>query len=91
MNLRPQNHTISGPVITIRAIRITDEVTEAEFVRQLPPRSKSFRFLGGVKELTSRQVKQLCDVDVRELAKDIGMSARRDPDDTHQVLYSLAL
>lgn len=143
---------------------------EAEFVRQLSPRSKHFRFLGGIKELTSQQVKQLCDVDgahsmafvattledgqeveigvsryaassedntremavavadawqqkglgsqlvnqliefarghgitqlysvdfadnvaMRELAKGIGMSARRDPEDARQVMYSLAL
>ncbi|HVW69358.1 MAG TPA: GNAT family N-acetyltransferase [Steroidobacteraceae bacterium] len=42
-------------------------------------------------------VKQLYSVDLadnvamRELARDLGMSVRRDPDDTNQVIYSLTL
>jgi len=42
-------------------------------------------------------VKQLYSMDfadnsaMRELANELGMSARRDPDDAHQVIYSLTL
>jgi GNAT superfamily N-acetyltransferase len=55
--------TIGGESVTIRPIRITDAVMEAEFVRQLSPRSKHFRFMGGVKELSPADVKRFCDVD----------------------------
>jgi RimJ/RimL family protein N-acetyltransferase len=143
---------------------------EAEFVRRLSPESRHYRFLGGVKELSPRELKRLCDVDghrsmafvattvengreieigvsryapnatgddreiavtvadawqnkgigtrltrqliqharehgvrrlysmdladndaMRHLAKDLGMTAMPDPDDPHQVVYSLIL
>lgn len=167
-----ENHypTIDGQRITIRPIRITDSKIEADFVRNLSPESSHFRFLGGLKELSSQRVKELCEVDghhsmafiatvedngkeieigvgryaanseadtremavtvadewqkkglgrqlvdqliefakgqgikqlysidladniaMRELARDLGMTVKRDPDDAHQVVYSLSL
>lgn len=156
--------------VHIRPIRITDEQMEAEFVRRLSPQAKHFRFLGGIKELSTADVKRLCDVDgrhsmafiatvdedgveteigvsryssnseedtremavtvadawqkeglgklltekliefakdhgirrlystdfaenlsMRTLAKELGMSAKRDPDDARQVIYSLVI
>ena len=164
-----QSQTTS-PAITIRPIRLTDADMEAEFVRRLSPKTRHFRFLGGLKELTPEMLKSFCDVDnhhsmafvatisqngteteigvsryapnanedvremavtvaddwqhqgigtmltekliefardhgvkklysvdladntsMRQLAKEIGMSARRDPEDAHQVIYSLSL
>lgn len=158
------------PAITIRPIRPTDADMEAEFVKQLSSKTKHFRFLGALKELTPEMLKSFCDVDhyqsmafvatvsqggeetmigvsryapntgedvremavtvaddwqhhrigtlltekliefardhgvntlysvdfadnksMRQLAKEIGMSSRRDPGDAHQVIYSLKL
>lgn len=166
---KPQPQT-SDPVITIRPIRLTDAEMEAEFVRQLSPKTRHFRFLGGLKELSPKMLKTFCDVDyehsmafvatvlqdgkeveigvsryapntkedvremavtvadewqhqgigtlltekliefarehgvqrlysidltdntaMRRLAKDFDMSVRRDPEDAHQVIYSMAL
>jgi GNAT superfamily N-acetyltransferase len=160
----------TAPAITIRPIRLTDADMEAEFVRRLSPKTKHFRFLGGLKELTPKMLRAFCDVDyshsmafvatasengaeteigvsryapnanedvremavtvaddwqhrgigtmltekliefardhgvkklysvdladntsMRQLAKEFGMSARRDPEDAHQVIYSLSL
>lgn len=160
----------NAPSINIRPIRFTDEDMEAEFVRRLSPATKHYRFLGGMKELSSQMLKSFCEVDgrhsmafvatisengketeigvsryapnanedvremavtvadhwqhqgigtlltekliefakghgvkrlysvdladntsMRKLAKDIGMSVRRDPEDAHQVIYSLSL
>jgi RimJ/RimL family protein N-acetyltransferase len=158
------------PAITIRPIRLTDADMEAEFVGRLSPKTKHFRFLAGLKELTPKMLKSFCDVDyhhsmafvatvskdgveteigvsryapnanedvremavtiaddwqhqgigtsltekliafardhgvktlysvdladntaMRQLAKEIGMSSRRDPEDARQVIYSLTL
>ena len=158
------------PTVTIRPIQLTDAEMDAEFVRQLSPKSRHFRFLGGLKELTPKMLKSFCDVDylhsmafvatvsqdgeeievgvsryapntkddiremavtvaddwqhlgigtllteklieyardhgvnklysvdladntsMRQLADEIGMSARKDPEDSHQVIYSLAI
>ena len=57
--------TIAGTPVTIRPIRITDADMEAEFVRRLSPKSKHYRFLGGVRELSPEDVKHLCNVDER--------------------------
>lgn len=167
-----ENHypTIDGQVVTIRPIRMTDAEMEADFVRKLSPESRHFRFLGGLKELSPQQVKDMCEVDghhsmafiatvkengketeigvgryaadskadtremavtvadewqkkglgkllaeqlmefakghgikqlysldladnnaMRELAMDLRMTAKQDPDDAHQVIYTLAL
>jgi GNAT superfamily N-acetyltransferase len=57
--------TIAGEVVTIRPIRITDADMEAAFIRRLSPQTKRYRFLGGVKELSTSEVSRLCDVDGR--------------------------
>ena len=57
--------TIAGKVVTIRPIRITDTDMEAAFIRRLSPQTKRYRFLGGVKELSTSEVSRLCDVDGR--------------------------
>jgi GNAT superfamily N-acetyltransferase len=156
--------------ITIRPIRLTDADMEAGFMRRLSPESKHFRFLGGVKELSTQMLKSFCDVDghysmafvatvvengeetqigvsryapnankdfremavtvaddwqhqgigvlltdklvefaqahgirrmysvdladntaMQKLAKEIGMKSQRDPEDAHQIIYSLTL
>lgn len=161
---------VNGPAITIRPIRLTDADMEAEFVRRLSPRTKHYRFLCGLKELTPKMLKSFCDVDyhhsmafvatvsqdgveteigvsryapnanedvremavtvadewqhqgigtmlikrliefaknhgvkvlysidladntsMRHLANELGMSATRDPEDAHQMIYSLPL
>ena len=51
------------PAITIRPIRPTDAGMEAEFVKRLSSRTKHFRFLGALKELTPEMLKSFCDVD----------------------------
>jgi RimJ/RimL family protein N-acetyltransferase len=165
-----QQPQIAGESITIRPMRAADVDMEAEFVRRLSPQSRHYRFLGGVKELSPKELKRLCNVDghrsmafvatvsengheveigvsryapnasgdvremavtvadawqnkglgirltrqliqharehgvrrlysmdladndaMRHLAKDLGMTAMPDPDDTHQVIYSLTL
>jgi len=57
--------TIDGEMVTIRPIRITDAAMEEDFIRRLSPRTKHYRFLGGVRELSPAQVSKLCDVDGR--------------------------
>jgi GNAT superfamily N-acetyltransferase len=170
MNSLERHPTITGKPVTIRPIRITDAEMEAEFVQRLSPTTKHFRFLGGVNELSTKDIERFCDVDgrhsmafvatfrdqreereigvsryapnsemdvremavtvaddwqdqglgtllterliehakgygikqlysidfvdnlaMRNLAKDIGMTATPDPDDAHQVIYSLSL
>jgi RimJ/RimL family protein N-acetyltransferase len=165
-----QQPQIASESITIRPMRATEADREAEFVRRLSPQSRHYRFLGGVKELSPKELKRLCNVDghrsmafvatvsengheveigvsryapnasgdvremavtvadawqnkglgirltrqliqharehgvrrlysmdladndaMRHLAKDLGMTAMPDPDDTHQVIYSLTL
>lgn len=161
---------IGDDLVTIRPIRFSDMAMEAAFVRKLSPETKHYRFLGGVSELSSRDLKRMCDVDgehsmafvatiscngveteigvsryvpnskadtreiavtvadgwrgkglgtilmqrliqsarshgvkhlysieladnsdMKVLADELGMTASRDPDDTHQVIYALAL
>lgn len=160
----------TGTSITIRPIRLKDMEMEAEFVRQLSPQTRHYRFLGAVRELSPSLLRQFCDVDGRhsmafvatikeegreteigvsryapsadtdvremavtvadgwqkkglgtrlarqlikfakgqgvrrlysvdladnsamhELAIELGMSAAQDPDDAHQIIYSLNL
>lgn len=165
-----QQPTIADESIMIRPMRAADMDLEAKFVRGLSPQSRHYRFLGGVKELSARELKRLCKVDghrsmafvasvvengeetvigvsryapnatgdiremavtvadawqnkglgtrlarqliqharehgvrtlysmdladndaMRHLARDLGMTAVPDPDDPHQVIYSLTL
>jgi RimJ/RimL family protein N-acetyltransferase len=165
-----QQIEIAGQTVTIRPMCSADADIENDFVRGLSPEAKHYRFLCAVKELSPRELKQLCEVDrdrsmafvatvqdggrekqigvsryapdddgeareiaitvadewqhrglgtrlarqlieharehgvkrlysidfadnsrMRALAKDLGMTARRDPDDPHQVIYTLSL
>jgi GNAT superfamily N-acetyltransferase len=54
---------VAGETVTIRPIQIYDLEMQQEFIRRLSPASKSFRFLGGVSELPSPELRRLCDVD----------------------------
>jgi acetyltransferase len=49
--------------ITIRPITPDDKVIEAAFVRDLSPKSRHDRFLGGLRELSPSMLTQLCDID----------------------------
>lgn len=166
----PQQAQIAGKPVTIRPMCAADADIEAEFVRNLSPQSRHYRFLGGVRDLSDKELKRLCDVDghrsmafvatvrendhetgigvsryapstsgdtcemavtvadawqnkglgtrlarqliqhareqgvrrlyssdladnsaMRHLAGDLGMTAMPDPEDSHQVIYSLTL
>lgn len=95
---------VGNKAITIRPIRIKDEAMEAEFVRQLSPQSKHYRFLGAMKELPHAVLKQFCDVDgLHSMAfvatvddhgeqKQIGVSryAPNSAEDTREMAVSVA-
>lgn len=55
----------ADPSVTIRAIEPTDSAMEGEFIRNLSLETKHYRFLGGIKELASSELKRLCEVDGR--------------------------
>jgi len=161
---------IGDDLITIRPIHFSDMAMEAAFIRGLSPELKHYRFLGGVSELSSGDLRRMCDIDgeqsmafvatircngveteigvsryvpnsradtreiavtvadrwqlkgvgtalmtklidsarangikhlysieladntaMQVLAHELGMTASRDPDDSHQVMYALAL
>lgn len=161
---------IDGHAVTIRPLNSQDTDIERNFIEQLSPQTKHFRFFGGVNKLSDTQLKMLCDIDfdhrmafvatittegkeeeigvsryaedtngdgyefavtiadqwqhkglgtllmrkliefakqhqikrlysieladnthMRQLAHDLGMQAKRDPEDAHQVIYSLTL
>jgi hypothetical protein len=63
MNATNLQQHISGRSVTIRPIRIRDQAIEAEFVRQLSPQAKHYRFFGGIRELSPQVVKAFCSVD----------------------------
>ena len=54
---------IDGQSVTIRPMHSADSNLEAEFVRNLSTETKHYRFLGGVNELSSAELKRLCDID----------------------------
>jgi len=54
---------IAGEPVTIRPIRIDDLELEQDFIRRLSPAAKHYRFLGGVSELSPRELRRLCEVD----------------------------
>jgi len=56
-------HAIAGHRVTIRPLQSSDSQMEAEFVRNLSDETKHFRFLGGVKELSTAELKRLCNID----------------------------
>ena len=57
------NLTVAGKTVTIRPIRSTDADMSADFVRRLSPETRHYRFLGGVQELSPREVKRFVEVD----------------------------
>lgn len=59
------HHLIAGQAVTIRPIRISDTGLEADFIRSLSPRTKHYRFMGGVRELSPQELSGLCKVDGR--------------------------
>lgn len=162
--------TIDGHSVIIRPISPEDAKLEEEFIDRLSPMTKYFRFLGGMKHIPEKLLKEFCNVDfdrtaafiattseageereigvvryaanshpdvremaitiadewqekgldtllaeqligfareqgisklysvdlasnshMRSLADHLGMSANRDADDAHQVIYSLTL
>jgi GNAT superfamily N-acetyltransferase len=60
-----QHVTIAGELVTIRPILATDVAMEADFVRELSPMTKHYRFFGGIGELSPAQLKIFCEVDGR--------------------------
>ena len=54
---------VAGETVTIRPIQMNDLEMELDFIRRLSPAAKRFRFLGGVSELPSAELRRLCDVD----------------------------
>ena len=63
MNSNQLRSQTKYPDITIRPIQPTDAGMEAEFVRHLSSKSKHFRFLGALNELTPEMLKSFCEVD----------------------------
>ncbi len=54
---------VAGEPVTIRPIRIDDLERGQDFIRRLSPTVRRYRFLGGVSELSPRELRRLCDVD----------------------------
>lgn len=54
---------VAGEPVTIRPIRIDDLEMEQDFIRRLSPAAKRYRFLGGVSELSPRELTRMCDID----------------------------
>jgi len=60
-----EHATIAGQPVNIRPMQTSDRDLEAAFVRNLSTETKHYRFLGGVNELSSAELKRLCDIDGR--------------------------
>jgi len=59
----------SGPVVTIRPTRAEDANITQDFVRELSPESRYFRFMGTLRELTPQMLTRFVSVDnQREVA-----------------------
>lgn len=56
-------HLNDGSHVLIRPIRPDDRQREVEFIRNLSPQTRHFRFLGAVKELSPAQLDSLMEVD----------------------------
>ena len=54
---------IDGQSVTIRPVTLDDVDIEREFIENLSPLSKHYRFLGGVAHLTPEELLELCDTD----------------------------
>ena len=71
------------------AITVADEWQNQGVGALLAQRLIDFAKSHGIKELYS--IDLAYNTHMRQLANDLGMSSRRDPDDAHQVIYSLTL
>ncbi len=56
---------IDGQRITIRPVTLEDVDIERDFIENLSPLSKHYRFLGGVAHLTPEELLKLCDTDYK--------------------------
>jgi len=96
-----QHLTVAGESVTIRPIQLTDAAREAEFVRALSPKTKHFRFFGGVRELSPAEIKRLCTVDgchsmafiatTRKNGQDIEIGVSRYAPDAHDDIREMAI
>ena len=71
------------------AITVADEWQNQGVGTLLTQRLIDFAKSHGIKELYSIDLAD--NTHMRQLANDLGMSARRDPEDAHQVIYALTL
>lgn len=55
--------TINGKPVTIRPVCEDDLTRERQFVERLSANSRHFRFLGGVRQLPEKELKELCNID----------------------------
>lgn len=104
MNESAVTFNICGTPVTIRPLQASDVALEAQFVRDLSAEARRLRFFGGVKELSTEELKLLCELDGRRAmafvattAKDgaetaIGVSryALSKQDDAREVALSVA-
>lgn len=93
----------AGRAVTIRPIRLTDQAMEADFIRRLSPQAKHYRFLGGVRDLSPKEIERLCNVDGRysmafvatvregETETEIGVSrnAANSEEDTREIAVTI--
>ncbi len=54
---------INGQAISIRPVTLDDTEIERDFIENLSPLSKHYRFLGGVAHLTPEELIDLCNMD----------------------------
>lgn len=54
---------VDNRLVLIRPTDTHDVAMAADFVRKLSSRTKHYRFFGAVKELSARQIEQMCHVD----------------------------
>ncbi len=71
------------------AVTVADDWQQQGIGTSLTKKLIEFAKGHGVKTLYSLDLAE--NTAMRELAKEIGMSARRDPEDARQVIYSLTL
>ena len=63
LQLAQDRFLFDGTPVTIRPIRPEDSGMEQEFVRHLSEDSRYFRFLGNVRELSSKKLKYFTEID----------------------------
>lgn len=54
---------LDGKSITIRPIKMQDAQLEHDFIDQLSPETKHYRFFGAIKNVSDKVLKSLCDID----------------------------